>query len=160
MKKIILLLTSLLLSCDDEKDCCSQIPGNDTLYEFSIINNNGEDLLDENTQDTYNTNSIRLYDIINGEEKLIYFQNGDYPYGYSIIKRDILYLIRLGFNESNLKVSGIVEWNPNKRDTISLEMVQQSEHVKRLIKIKYNGDVVWDEETASNTDNRYFQIVK
>lgn len=160
MKKIILLLlTSLFLSCNDEQDCCSQISGNDTLFEFSIINNNGEDLLNENTQDTYNTNSIRLYNIINGEEKLIYFQNGDYPYGYSIIKRGNLYRIRPGFNESNLKVRGIIEWNPNRRDEISLEMVQQSENVKRLVKIKYNGEIVWDEESATNPDNRYFQIV-
>lgn len=160
MKKmtLIILLISLLLSCNNEQDCC--FPGNDTLFEFSIINSNGEDLLNENTQDTYNTNSIRLYDIIDGKENLIYFQNGDYPYGYSITKRDNLYRISPSFNESNLRVSGIIEWNPNKRDTISLEMVQQSKNIKRLIKIEYNGQVVWSEETASNTDNRYFQIVK
>ena len=40
----------------------------------------------------------------------------------------------------------------DQRDTISLEMVQQSENVKRLIKIRYNEEIVWSEENVSNPD--------
>ena len=149
----------LSLSCNDERDCCSQIAGNNTLFEFSLVNQNGEDLLNENTQNSYNTNNIKLYNLINGEEILINNPNSDSPNGYQIFEKEGLNLIRPFFNESNLMVNGIIEWNPNKRDEISLEMVQQSENVKRLVEIKYNGEIVWDEETATNPDNRYFQIV-
>ena len=161
MKKIAYLFVTILLvlSCSDEKDCCSQIAGNNTLFEFSLVNQNGEDLLDENVQDSYNTNNIKLFNLIDGEEILINNPNSDSPNGYLIFEKDGLNLIRLSFDESNLIVSGIIEWNSNKRDEISLEMVQQSENVKRLIKIKYNGETVWDEGTATNPDNRYFQIV-
>lgn len=162
MKKIgyILITIFLSISCsDDEQDCCAQIAGNDTLFEFSLVNQNGEDLLDENVQDSYNTNNIKLYNLIDDDEILINNPNSDSPNGYLIFEKDGLNLIRPSFNESNLIVSGIIEWNSNKRDEISLEMIQQSENVKRLIKIKYNGEIVWDEETATNPDNRYFQIV-
>lgn len=161
MKKIGYLLMTILLSlsCSDEKDCCSQIAGNNTLFEFSLVNQNGEDLLNESIQDSYNTNSIKLYNLIDGEEILINNPNSDYPNGYLIFEKDGLNLIRPFFNESNLIASGIIEWNPNKRDEISLEMVQQSENVKRLVKIKHNGEIVWDKDTATNPDYRYFQIV-
>jgi hypothetical protein len=161
MKKIGYLFVTILLSlsCSDEKDCCSQIAGNNTLFEFSLVNQNGEDLLNENTQNSYNTNNIKLYNLIDGEEILINNPNSDSPNGYSIFEKDGLNLFRPFFKESNLEISGIIEWNPNKRDKISLEMVQQSENVKRLVKIKYNGEIVWNEETATNPDNRYFQIV-
>ncbi|MDC1060564.1 hypothetical protein OAP99_00055 [Flavobacteriaceae bacterium] len=97
--------------------------------------------------------------MIDGEEILINNPNSDSPNGYSIFEKDGLNLFRPFFKESNLEISGIIEWNPNKRDKISLEMVQQSENIKRLVKIKYNGEIVWNEETATNPDNRYFQIV-
>ncbi len=163
MKKIeyLLIIIFLSVSCSDsEQDCCAQLPGNDTLFEFSLVNQNGEDLLDENVQDSYNTNNIKIFDLIDGQEILFNNPNSDSPNGYQIFEKDGLNLIRPYFDESNLIVSGIIEWNSNKRDEISLEMVQQSENIKRLIKIKYNGEIVWDEKTASNTDIRYFQIVK
>ena len=159
MKKIgyLFLTILLLLSCSDEKDCCYS--GNDTLFEFSLVNQNGEDLLNENTQNSYNTNNIKLYNLMDGEEILINYPNSDSPNGYLIFEKDGLNLFRPYFNESNLEISGIIEWNPNKRDEISSEMVQQSENVKRLVKIKYNGEIIWDEETATNPGIRYFQIV-
>ena len=164
MKKMAILFFTIFIlqSCSDEKDCCSQISGNDVLFEFSIVNQNGEDLLDSNIQGSYNTNTIKLYDIINDDEVLINNSDSDTPNGYIIFKKDDLNLIRTYFDvKSNLLThKGIIEWSPNNRDTISLETVQQSENVKRLIKIKYNNEVVWEESTATNSDSRYFQIVK
>lgn len=164
MKKMALLFLTIFIfqSCSDEKDCCTQIPGNDILFEFSIINQNGEDLLDVNTQDTYNTDIIKLYDLINDDELLISNPESDAPKGYRIFKKDGINLIRPYFNvQSNLLThKGIIQWSSNNQDSISLEMIQQSENVKRLIRIKYNNEVVWDENTAVNSDYRYFQIVK
>jgi len=164
MKNMTLLFLTIFIfqSCSDNKDCCSQIPGNDLLFEFSIINQNGEDLLNVNTQDTYNTDTIKLYDFINGEEILISNPDSDAPNGYTVFKKDNFNLIRTFFNvESNLLIhKGIIKWSSNNEDSISLEMIQQSENVKRLIKIRYNDKVVWDENTTTNADYRYFQIVK
>lgn len=159
MKKIgfLLMIVFLSLSCSDEQDCCSQ---NDTLFEFSVVNQSGEDLLDENTLNSLNTNNIKLFNLINGEEILVNNPNSDSPDGYIIFERDGMNLIRTFFDESSLTVNGIIEWDLNKRDLITLEMDQQSESVKRLIKIEFNSQVVWSEETASNPNNRYFQIVK
>lgn len=158
--RMLILVFILFLSCSDNEDCCSLISGNDTLFEFSVVNQNEEDLLNANITNTYNSNSIKLYNLINGNEVLINIPNSDMPNGYTIFTKDGLNLIRTFFDESSLIVNGIIEWNVNNRDTISLEMVQQSENVKRLIKIKYNNKIVWDEETASNPDYRYFQIIK
>ncbi|MCP4551458.1 MAG: hypothetical protein GY834_05335 [Bacteroidetes bacterium] len=156
---LMIILMRIIVGCTNKDTplCCA---GDDTLFEFSLINRDGLDLLDENITGSYNTENIRLYDLVENDEYLINNPNSDYPKGYSIIKRDEIYRIRPSFSETNkLSKEGIIEWSVTRRDTIFLEMIQQSEDVKRLVKVKYNNEVVWDENTA-NADYRYFQIVK
>ncbi|MEM6829076.1 MAG: hypothetical protein AAF551_01080 [Bacteroidota bacterium] len=157
---LLLMVFFLPLSCSTQQDCCAQVAGNDTLFEFSLVNENQEDLFDGVTQNSYDPKTIKLYNLIDGKETLIHNPNSDSPNGYLIFERDELHRIRPFFDESNLTSKGIVEWSPTNRDTLSLTMVQQSERVKRLVMIKYNGETVWDETVSTNINDRYFQIVK
>ena len=126
MKKIGYLFVTILLSlsCSDEKDCCSQIAGNNTLFEFSLVNQNGEDLLNENTQNSYNTNNIKLYNLIDGEEILINNPNSDSPNGYSIFEKD-------GNDEGKESVHrGISKRQFTKRFTLADEVVVNAAELK------------------------------
>ena len=164
MKMIYIILSSMILaltSCD-EKDCCSGIPGDDTLFEFSLLDESGTDLLDPEIQGTYNTDNIRLYNEENGDTTMVYDENSDTPYGYTIIERESVFRIRPFFlnADSEFETIGYIKWNSEEIDTLKLELVQQSENIKRLTKIHYNGIEVWNEETTSNSEDRYFQIIK
>ncbi|NME66736.1 hypothetical protein [Flammeovirga aprica] len=159
MKNFILLLIVLVAgSCKTEEDlfCCAV---DDVGYSFSLINEKGEDLLNKNTPGTLNSsNNIRLYrlDTENNE-------SSNYPrMGYSINDHDGLNKISLSFGATNddLIVRGIIEWSENDRDTIVLENIQAYKNVKVLVKITYNGKVVWDANKENNSGIRYFQIVK
>ncbi len=157
---ILLLLTTL--SCN-ENDCCSEIPGNDIIYEFSILDNSDRDLLNSEISVSFNTTDIRLYNYneIKGDTTMIYNGNSDAPYGYVIIERDSIFRLRPFFDTSDkLEVKGYIKWNSQDIDTVELKLVQQSTNIKRLTKIFYNGSEVWNEETSSNPEYRYFQIIK
>jgi hypothetical protein len=149
-----------MTSCD-EKDCCSGIPGDDVLFEFSVVNNSGLDLLDQDNAESFNQSNIRIYNSDGNDTSMVFNENSDAPYGYAIIERESIKRIRPFFDiNDELTVFGYIRWNQDDLDTIQLKLIQQSSNVKRLTSIFYNNSEVWNEGDSTNPDNRYFQIVK
>ncbi len=73
MKILIMLSISVLLmiSCD-EKECC--IVGPDRLFEFSVLNNAGLDLLDQDNVESFTQSNIRIY---NSDGNVVFNSNSD-----------------------------------------------------------------------------------
>lgn len=160
MKFLIALSAWFLFVSCNERDCCSGIPGDDLMFEFSVVNTLGIDLLNQRNQESFNQSEIRIYNSSGNNTSLVYNENSDAPYGYAIIERQPVYRIRPFFDTKNLDVVGYIQWDETDLDTIKLDLVQQSSNVKRLTSIKFNGVEVWNEKTSPDPNNRYFQIVK
>ena len=164
---IIIALCALSLlsnSCKDENDCCSGIPGNDDIFEFSIVNLEQNDLLNPETEGSINTSEIRVYEYKNEEYIEINNPNMDASRGYMIYENENEFRMRL-FIEAGVVIDdliqrkAIVKWNELDQDTLELELIQEPSNVQRLIRILYNDIEVWDENNSK--DNiRYFQIEK
>ncbi|WP_037315620.1 hypothetical protein [Salegentibacter sp. Hel_I_6] len=161
MKKLLFLnlLCFALFSCDKEESyCCS--PGDDDIFEFSILNASGEDLLDPSTDESLNTSSIKIFKIIDGSKLEINNPNSDYPEGYQIVEGEDNFRFIPLFANSDPEVSkGIIEWNENDSDTLTLYYTDQSEETTRLTKIIYNAKEVW-KENEENNERRFFEIEK
>ena len=165
MKHISLAFALLVLavSACNNLDCCSGVVADDTIFQFSLLDKQGRDLLDPQTPGSLDINAIRLYNLINSDTVMHYRSNSDAPYGYSIFKGpDSLYHFRPFFDFSQgLEITGYIRWNAYDLDTLQLSCRQENDNDrKRLIGIHYNGRLVWQEETANDPDYRYFQIVK
>ncbi|MCP4457113.1 MAG: hypothetical protein GY816_03650 [Cytophagales bacterium] len=157
----VLFISALFMTACDEKDCCSGIPGDDVLFEFSVVNDSGVDLLDQDNQESFYQSNIRLYNSDGNDTSMVFNENSDAPYGYAIIERESTKRIRPSFAiTDDLEVVGYIKWNETDLDTLQLTLVQQSTNVKRLAIIKFNGSEVWNEQSVTKPDNRYFQIVK
>ena len=153
-----ILLIMAFSACKNQVN--SEIPGNDDIFEFSVVNQEGKDLLDPDHNASYDTSKIRLYDLIDRKAVLIDDPNKEPSHGYLFFERDGMYRIRPYINgDGSLERRGIIRWNESQQDTIALKLVQQSKHTQRLVQISFNDEIVWD-ETEKHDDERYFQIVK
>lgn len=162
MRKLlsIFILCFTFLSCsNNDEDCCSGIPGDDDKFTFSILNEQGEDLLDPSVEGSLNTSAIKLFRLENGERKEIYNIGMDHPEGYLIYEQEGFFRIfpMLAAGDA-LKTKGFIQWSTHDEDTLELEHIEDS-GIKFLVKVSFNGEVVWDRETDTDGD-RFFQIVK
>lgn len=68
--------------------CKEEQQNSATFIDFSIpihvMNRAGNNLLDEDTEGHYNTDSIRIYYVINGKSTMFYKPSADFSYGYVI----------------------------------------------------------------------------
>lgn len=122
----------LLFSCGDDIELKPSHDDPDpvsTIVVAYLLNNKGEDLLDETVKGYIDAKEIRLYDIINGEEVLHYSTDtGSETYGiyYSpiLIKNNLRYIyIELGekYKTKDGKYENIIRWDENRSDKIKIE---------------------------------------
>lgn len=161
MKKLLslLLISISFIACSNkDEDCCGIFPGDD-IFTFSVVNEDGDDLLSPLMEGTLNTSKIKVYRIENGKRVLIHNLYSDYPNGYDMTERNGQFrMVPLIGPGGKLQSTGIIQWNKNEEDTITLHYIQAYENIKLLVKILYNGKEVWNNEDIS--DERYFEIVK
>ncbi len=142
---------------------CQKNSGSDDIdvgIDLKLDNSSGKDLLDPNIENSYNTEKIKLYYLLNGIEKLYFCGNCDHQKGYYFFKRDDRYVIRIYPNfeiqQDNTDPVTYIQWNETDRDTIRC-------HIKRnkdgsyifCTKVWYNDSLVYD-----NNGERYFTIIK
>lgn len=167
MKKLltILLVNTLFYSCSNDSENCCAIPSNSDFFHFSVLNAEGNDLLDPSTEGSLNTSKIKIFTIENGERVEYSKPLMDSPKGYDIVKEGEVYTIMaaIGKWDEKLENIGIISWNDIHEDTITLKYAKAGENLKRVVQIFYNGEEVWNEEEAGNesiVNGRFFQIIK
>ena len=162
----ILLMCGLLAlnaSCQEDNDCCDGIPGNDEVFEFSILDEAGNDLLDPATEGTLNTDNISILELKNGNYTVINNPRMDASGGYRIYADTSPKKMRIfpgeGFIDGDFIVKKIIlRWNDMEKDSVNM-FLRKNANIQRLVRITYNEDEVWN-STQSEDGIRYFQVVK
>jgi len=115
-KLIILLITIGCIACDDDNNSFDLT----AVQDFYLLNKDGNDLLNPNVENTFNTNRIKIYYLIDGEKVQSYTSN------YFIKPSEVTgsngrYFIRVFLNEKTSEgdtAYTFIEWNETDIDTI------------------------------------------
>ena len=123
---------------------------------FHILNVDNEDLLNENIQNSLNTEDIRIEFLnTNGDFIPFYAENSfDIKYGYKI-EADVTPYIFAYANSSafiiNSKITGIIKWNNTDHDTIVSE-IRETPNTLTYSKIWVNGELKYDMNNGLNPE--------
>jgi len=157
MKNIIytLALIALLSSCHN-KDCCAVVSVD---ININVQNADGESLLDPDTEDYLNSDSIKVYYVNEGKAELYNKPYADYPNGYDVISTNLGTYLRLfpnveGNDENPMT---LIQWDENSTDTIKCAVVNQKNDIY-VGKVWLNEQTVYDSE--KDKDGRWITIVK
>lgn len=146
MKSILFALIILLaVGCNKDDDCGCTIISLDA--NISLKSAAGADLLDPDNPDSYKKENIRIYHLINGDEKRagvddILYEDGDG------INRYRTFVNHEGSDEFPITY---IDWSETDRDTIKSE-IYRTDNQTRAIKIWYNGELMWDVENGGAPD--------
>lgn len=158
MKNLLIILLIALSSCSS----------NNTIEEtnieagivFYLLDTEGNDLLDPNNSNSINLNSVKVYEIINGQEVEINNPNLDGPRGFVLLEPEGIYnkyRLSLGLNITEISnpTTTIVKWNTTDIDIFKSEY-NRGDNFIICTKILLNNEVVWKTENGI----RFIEIVK
>jgi hypothetical protein len=158
LNKILLVVGFLLLiSCAKHPDSADIF---DTSIDLRLENISGEDLLNPDTDNSYNQNDIQLFNLMDGVEEYHFCGNCDHQQGYFFFKRDNNFVMRISPNFEIQKDGSdpitYIQWNETDRDTIQCHINRNDDGSYIFcIKVWYNNILVYD-----NDGERYFTIIK
>lgn len=151
MKPILLtLLVLIMLGCNtDKEDCC-------VIYSLganiALTNASGEDLLNPNNPNAYKKENIRVFHLIDGEQKRAGIDDFLYRDADSIYR----YRTFVNYEGNDEYPITYIDWSETDRDTIKSE-IYRSGNITRVIKLWCNGELVWDGNSGTTGE---FTIVK
>ena len=147
MKKYIVLMISLMIiGCSKENEDAFNL---DVGVEFSIVNLDGEDILNPNHPNAIKESDIKLFYLIDGVKEEVYNANYDYPRNFMIYEHQNEFRIRIFQNYSDKEDKPItyIQWNDVDTDTIETTYERTSNAVLQR-KIWLNGNLLWDSNTG------------
>ncbi len=161
---LIFPLLVVITSCNDDSDCCLNVPLGLDIVSFSVFSESQSDLLDPNSANTLNTSKIRILEKDTNGFIEIYEPNLDSPYGFSIYDTEDVYQMKLYLSKNNgvdssINRTALIKWNESISDTINIDLVRESRNIIRVKKIFYNSEKVYD-ENLSEDNIPYFKVVK
>ena len=151
MRPILFALILLFaVGCNKDDDCGCTIISLDA--NIAITNSDGDDLLDPNNLNSYKKGDIKIYHLINGEQKRagiddIIYEDVDSIYRYRTF---------VNYEGNDEYPITYIDWSETDRDTIKSE-IYRTDNQTRVIKIWYNGELMWDVADGRAPD---FTIVK
>ncbi|WP_321299679.1 hypothetical protein [Marinifilum fragile] len=161
MKYLFTIAIALLLfacSSDDEQ----HVAHFGLSFDFSVLDSDGNDLLNPNNENSFKESDIKLYYLINGEKKEVYNPNMDSPRNFFIYQEGSdAYRIRIFLNdtESEEKTITYILWNNIDSDTISAEVYRNSKYnLTRMEKVWFNGQLIY--ELTDNTTESFYKLIK
>ncbi|MEX1383395.1 hypothetical protein [Lutibacter sp.] len=159
MKKLLIILAvTTFIACNKSNDTIDAFYLGSGL-EFSISNANNEDLLNPENPNKIDTESIRIFYVINGEKVNVYNPNLTNSRNFLVFKHENEYRIGITLNhtETSEKPITYIQWNEGDTDTVEVVYNRTSNSVMQNI-IWLNGEQVW--EIGSNTVDPYFKLIK
>lgn len=157
MRTIVLLtIFTMLFGCNSD-DIINQA-SLDTGFEFSVVDNEGNDLLNPENPNHFSHSNIKLFYKENGRYKEVYDANLDYPRNFLIFKHETKYRIRIFLNDSENETQPetMIQWNENKSNIIKAEFYRTSSLV-RFNKVWLNDNLIWD---SANNSEPYYKLIK
>jgi hypothetical protein len=160
MKKILIVLTVFipLFSCNKSNEVKEQYIIQAAL-EFSVFNSQNKDLLDTVTANHIEESEIKLFYQVDGEIKLAYDADLQFPRHFYIYKHENEYRICVGLNDTETSDRPVtyIQWNENDTDTIEVIFDRTSNGIIQK-KIWLNRNLIW--EQGDNTVDPYFILTK
>jgi hypothetical protein len=129
-----------------------------TMAFISLVDEQGNNLLDPDHERYYDPRYIKIFYDRNGKLEEFFQGHLDMPRNFRIdppeFERDFLMAVAL---DSELT---IIQWNETESDTIQAEIRRIEDQVLGIsaIKVYHNGELKWDGATA--TTRREFTIIK
>ncbi|TRZ42479.1 hypothetical protein [Robertkochia solimangrovi] len=145
MKNIFILMLLALSSCSNSDENQDNFVL-DTMIEFEVRDNQGNDMLDPENSNSYDESQIKLLYLNNGKYVEFYDSSLDHPKNFLIYKHANNYRIRVFINNdiNEDKPETIIQWSENEKDTIRVEIARTNR--SELIKsIWMNEEYIWDE---------------
>ncbi|WP_264535097.1 hypothetical protein [Flavobacterium sp. N1736] len=160
MKKILVFLTMItFFSCDNagEKDILGLT--DDTGAEFSVFNDQNEDLLNPENPNHLDISKIRLFYVIDGVSHEFQNLNVDDSSVLRIVKHENEYRIRILLNDfdKSEKTVMYIQWSETDRDMIESSF-KRAYNLYKPGKIWFNKKLVW--EFTFGIDQAYFKVIK
>jgi hypothetical protein len=160
MKSIIQIaiafsLIAVVSSCHKEM-CCEMV---DLGIDIVVKDKNGNNLLDPTTQGSYDTNSIKVFEIDNGvRTELIRLANSP---RYSIMKgannATVLRLYPLATAKGEAVRTNTIQWRTNDEDVIE-STVRGDKNSSHCNKVKCNGTEKYNSDKSQT--QRVIEIIK
>lgn len=154
--RTIIFLTFILIAmnaCDRDQEKLVLDAG----IEISVLDGDGNDLLNPLTNNAFIESNIKIYYLVNGELEEVYYPNYDNPRNFSIYERDGFYRMGLSpnANEKDELPVTYIKWNDNDTDTIKCSFSRTDNSVI-CTKVWYNESVMWENYSSC----RCIQVVK
>jgi len=150
MKPVTLMLSlvMVLLSCQKEENSVFLDGG----IEITVIDNNGNDLLNPSAENSFKEESIKIYYLIDGVVEEVYHPTADYPRNFFIYERDGIYRMALSLNGNEKDEFPVtyIQWNETDTDTVKGSFLR-GEGFLMCTKVWYNGVLMWEDY---NTERR------
>lgn len=151
-------ITTIGCNSDDSSDENAAVV--DTAIEFSLKNNEGEDLLNPENPNAINQSGIKLFYLINGEVQEVYDANMQNPRNFMIFYHEIKqnYVIRVFQNSSETEQSPItyIQWDGEDTDTLQAEYRRETGLIQ-VTKTWLNDNLIWDINSGTEA---YYELVK
>ena len=153
MKKYVILMISLMIigcSKDNQNENINAF-NLDVGVEFSVINSDGEDILNPNNPNAINKSDIKLFYLIDGVKKEVYNSNYDYPRNFKIYEHQNEYRITIWQNntDSEEKPLTFVQWSKDENDIDKIETIyERTSNAVLQRKIWLNDDLLWESNSG------------
>ncbi|MBN3582649.1 hypothetical protein JYB64_09670 [Algoriphagus aestuarii] len=127
----------------------------DMMAFITVLDKQGNNLLDPNQEGAYDFRDIKIYYKRNGIMEEFYEAHLDMPRNFRIdppeFERDYIMALVLDSEKT------VIQWNKTEADTIQAEIQDDASSVI-VQKVYFMGELKWDGETA--TKGRGFTIIK
>lgn len=154
MKKLAMIIMFLVaVGCDKNNDDNPVQTVNAIGIEFSIVDENGNDLLNPASLNAYQEDDIKLYYEIGGVKKEVNSPSSTNPDGILIYQHESEYRIGIALNHDENEPLPItyIQWNATDTDTLKAEFRRWGASNIAVEKVWYNNEL---------KNNFYFQIEK
>ena len=153
MNKILklILITIVCVSCNKD-NCCEYI---DRSISLSFVSETGEDLLDSNSSEYINHNTLRVY-YLNKEDnnRLVSSPNAITPYYNDPENKNCIELLTSDYVDENNQSVTYLKFSESDMDTILCTMSSNSPAI--VSKVRYNGKLI----IANQVDDEFAVIIK
>lgn len=146
----LLLMITLLVSCNsNDANNGKNFYALETGLDFRVVSPEGIDLLNPNNENSFLTETIKIYYLIDGDVQEIYNSNLSLPRNFKIVSPEDSgieeYYMSIFLNNSVPEDAiTYVEWNETDTDTIRANFNNGNNH-SILTKAWYNEELVFDE---------------
>ncbi len=158
---IILAIMFSLYSCKKDNDAVFD----ETSFDISYFDKNGNDLLDTNSPNSYKASDINIYYLLDGIKVKQYQENLEYPKFFYIsneIRENkhfmVLFPNRKNLDENNRAIT-YINFGDNREDKVECEFqtYENSSNIQ-VVKIWYNDELKW--QYTDGGSSRWIEIIK